>query len=119
MNCIIALTGIYPSRDGSNSSDPWIGEIKWVPYNFAPGGWAFCDGQLLPISGNGALFSLLGTTYGGDGRTTFALPDARGRSMVHDGNGPGLTNRILGTKYGTETETLSTTQIPSHSHPIP
>ena len=101
MNCIIALTGIYPSRDGSNSSDPWIGEIKWVPYNFAPGGWAFCDGQLLPISGNGALFSLLGTTYGGDG------------------NGPGLTNRILGTKYGTETETLSTTQIPSHSHPIP
>ena len=84
--------------------------------NFAPRGWAFCDGQLLPISQYSALFSLLGTTYGGDGRTTFALPDLRGRAPIHPGNGPGLSDRRLGQKLGTEYNILNVTQIPSHSH---
>ncbi|AUS07266.1 phage tail protein [Tamlana carrageenivorans] len=86
--------------------------------NFAPRGWAFCDGQLLAISQNQALFSLLGTTYGGDGRTTFALPDLRGRVPMHAGNGPGLTPRTQGAKSGSETNTLSVSQMPSHSHPV-
>jgi microcystin-dependent protein len=85
--------------------------------NFAPRGWAFCDGQLLSISSNTALFSLLGTIYGGDGRTTFALPDLRGRVPMHPGNGPGLTPRQLGQKGGTETNTLTVAQMPSHNHP--
>ena len=97
-------------------ADPFIGEIAWVPYNFAPRGWAFCDGQLLPISQNTALFSLLGTTYGGDGRTTFALPNVQSRVMVHAGTGPGLTPRSLGETGGTETETLTTSQMPNHTH---
>ena len=84
--------------------------------NFAPRGWAFCDGQLLPINQYSALFSLLGTTYGGDGRTTFALPDLRGRAPIHAGNGPGLSDRRLGSKTGTEYNVLNVTQIPSHSH---
>ena len=84
--------------------------------NFAPRGWALCDGQLLPISQNQALFSILGTTYGGDGRTTFALPDMRGRVPLHPGTGPGLATYGLGQKGGTENETLSVAQIPSHSH---
>ena len=100
-------------------SEPFLAEIRPFAFNFSPRGWASCDGQILPINQNQSLYSLLGTTYGGDGRTTFALPDARGRSIVHEGNGPGLTSRILGSRYGTETETLNTTQIPSHSHPIP
>ena len=83
---------------------------------FAPRGWAYCDGQLLPISGNEALFSLLGTTYGGDGRTTFALPDLRGCVPVHPGTGPGRTTRKLGQKGGTEQNTLNVTQLPAHSH---
>ena len=93
----IALTGVFPSR---NSSQPYIGEIMPVGFGFAPRGWAFCDGQLLPISQNTALFSLLGTTFGGDGRTTFGLPDLRGRGMVHPGNGPGLPSRTWGQKSG-------------------
>lgn len=84
--------------------------------NFAPRGWAFCDGQLMAISQNDALFSLLGTIYGGDGRTTFGLPDLRGRVPVHQGTGPGLSNRRLGAKGGSENETLTTNQIPSHTH---
>lgn len=84
--------------------------------NFAPRGYALCDGQLLPISSNAALFSILGTTYGGDGRTTFALPDLRGRAPIHAGNGPGLSQRRLGSKGGSETNTLNLSQIPSHSH---
>ena len=96
--------------------DPFIAEIVMFGGNFAPRGWAFCDGQLLPIAQNTALFSLIGTTYGGDGRTTFALPDLRGRVPVHPGNGPGLTSRTLGQKGGTETETLTANQIPPHSH---
>lgn len=93
-----------------------IGEIRMFGGNFAPRTWALCDGQLLAISSNTALFSILGTTFGGDGRTTFALPDMRGRTPIHPGNGPGLSDRRLGAKGGTETNTLNVTQIPSHSH---
>jgi microcystin-dependent protein len=85
--------------------------------NFAPRGWAFCNGQLLSIAQNTALFSLLGTTYGGNGQTTFALPDLRSRAPVHFGQGPGLTNRDLGEQGGEETHTLITTEMPAHSHP--
>jgi microcystin-dependent protein len=119
LNCIIALTGIYPSRNVAlQSADPFIGEVTWFAGNFAPRGWAFCDGQLLPIANYQALFSILGTTYGGDGRTTFALPDARGRSILHKGSGPGLTPRLLGQKLGSENELLTVAKMPSHSHSI-
>lgn len=97
---IIALQGVFPSRNGI---DPFIGEISMFGGNFPPRGYAFCDGQLLAISQYSALFSLLGTSYGGDGRTTFALPDLRGRVPMHWGIGPGLTPRTLGAKGGTET----------------
>ncbi len=86
--------------------------------NFAPRGWAFCDGQLLAVSQNDALFSLLGTIYGGDGRTTFGLPDLRGRIPLHQGTGPGLSQRRLGAKGGDEKVTLTTNQLASHSHDI-
>lgn len=85
-------------------------------FNFAARGWAFCDGQLLPISQNTALFSLLGTTYGGDGRTTFGLPDLRGRVAIHPGHGPGLSNYNWGQRGGVETVTLNVTEMPSHNH---
>lgn len=97
-------------------SEPFVGEIRMFAGNFAPRGWAFCDGQLLAVSQNDALFSLLGTIYGGDGRTTFGLPDLRGRTPIHAGQGPGLSNRRLGLKAGSETETLTVNQLPSHSH---
>uniref|UniRef100_UPI003D334D21 phage tail protein n=1 Tax=Granulosicoccus sp. 3-233 TaxID=3417969 RepID=UPI003D334D21 len=100
LNYIIALTGTFPSRN--SIFDPTLGEIMLFAGTFAPRGWALCDGQLLSIAQNQALFSLLGTTYGGDGRTTFALPDLRGRSAVHAGTGPGLTPRFLGQKFGAE-----------------
>jgi len=96
--------------------EPFIGQIIMFGGNFAPRGWAFCDGQLLPISQNSALFSILGTMYGGDGRTTFGLPDLRGRVAIHPGNGPGLSDYRQGQKGGTETNTLNTTQLPSHNH---
>lgn len=96
--------------------DPFIGEITMFAGNFAPRGWAFCSGQLLPIAQNTALFSILGTTYGGDGRTTFALPDLRGRSAVHAGRGPGLSDYRLGQRGGVEDVTLLTTQMPNHTH---
>lgn len=99
-------------------SDPTLGEIAMFAGNFAPKGWAFCDGQLLPISQNTALFSILGTTYGGNGQTTFALPDLRGRVPVHVGTGPGLSSYILGQKGGAERITLSVTNIPSHTHVV-
>ena len=99
-------------------SDPFIGEIRMFAGNFAPRGWAFCDGQLLAVSQNDALFSLLGTIYGGDGRTTFGLPDLRGRIPVHAGTGPGLSLRRLGEKSGTETVTVTTAQLPAHTHPL-
>ena len=97
-------------------SEPFTAEIRIFAGNFAPRGWAFCDGQLLPIAENTALFSLIGTTYGGDGRTTTALPNLQGRAPMHPGRGPGLTSRRLGERVGVETVTLSEAQIPSHSH---
>jgi microcystin-dependent protein len=97
-------------------SEPYIGQIIMFGGNFAPRSWAFCDGQLLPISQNTALFSILGTTYGGDGRTSFGLPDLRGRVAIHAGNGPGLSPRRLGDKGGQETVTLTEAQLPSHTH---
>ncbi len=96
--------------------EPFLGMITPFGFNFAPRGWAKCEGQLLPISANSALFSLLGTTYGGDGRTTFGLPDLRGRAAIGFGNGPGLSNYAIGQKGGAEHVTLNTTQIPSHNH---
>ena len=103
---------------GRRAVDPYLGEIMQVGFNFAPRGWAFCDGQLLPIASNSALFSLLGTTYGGDGRTTFGLPDLRGRTAVHPGNAPGLTNRIWGERGGQETHVLTVAELPSHNHTV-
>ncbi|MEP4037043.1 tail fiber protein [Pseudophaeobacter sp.] len=97
-------------------SEPFIAEIRIFAGNFAPRSWAFCDGQLLPVSQNTALFSLIGTTYGGDGRTTTALPNLQGRAPMHPGRGPGLTARRLGQRVGAETVTLTEAQIPSHSH---
>lgn len=97
-------------------SEPFVGEIRMFAGNFAPRGWAFCDGQLLAVSQNDALFSLLGTIYGGDGRTTFGLPDLRGRIPIHAGHGPGLSERRLGAKGGAEKVTLTTNQLPSHTH---
>src|SRR5262245_44407760 len=98
--------------------DPFIGQLMLVPYNFAPRGWALCNGQILPIAQNTALFSLLGTTYGGNGQTTFALPDLRGRVPISSGQGPGLSNYDLGEVGGVETVTLTTTQMPAHGHPV-
>lgn len=96
--------------------DGTIGEIRLFAGNFAPRNWAFCAGQLMSISQNTALFSILGTTYGGNGQTTFALPDLRGRVPVGTGQGPGLSNKDLGQLAGVETVTLSTTQMPAHNH---
>ncbi len=97
-------------------SDPYIGQVYLVGYNFAQRNFALCDGQLLPISQNTALFSLIGTFYGGDGRTTMGLPDLRGRVPIHQGSGPGLTPRQIGQKSGQENVTLTTNEIPSHNH---
>lgn len=99
-------------------SSPYIGEIRMFGGNFAPAGWAFCDGSIIAISENDALFTLIGTTYGGDGQETFALPDLRGRLPIHTGSGPGLSNRILAETGGTESVSLSTTQIPAHAHAL-
>ncbi len=98
--------------------EPFIGMIILFPYNFAPRGWAFCQGQLLPIAQYTALFSLLGTTYGGDGRVTFGLPDLRGRVPISQGTGPGLSPNSLGQVGGQENVTLLQTQIPAHSHTL-
>jgi microcystin-dependent protein len=98
-------------------ASPYIGEIRMFGGNFAPNGWAFCDGQLIPIAENDALFTLIGTTYGGDGEETFALPDLRGRFPIHQGQGPGLSNNyILGENGGVEQVTLTLNQIPVHTH---
>ena len=94
-------------------ADPFVAEIRIFPFNFAPRGWAWCDGQLLPLSQNTALFSLLGTTYGGDGKSNFALPDLRGRVPIHQGDG-----FMLAEAGGVEDVTLTTQQIPMHSHPL-
>src|SRR5690349_13883210 len=97
-------------------SEPFIGEIIMFAGNFAPRGWAFCQGQILSIAQNTALFSILGTTYGGNGQTTFALPDFRGRVPVGQGQGPGLSSYVLGEVSGTESTTLLTTNMPVHNH---
>jgi len=99
-------------------ADPFVAEIRIFPFNFAPKGWAWCDGQLLPLSQNTALFSLLGTTYGGNGKSNFALPDLQGRAPMHPGQGPGLSLHDLGETGGSETVTLLESEIPSHSHAL-
>jgi microcystin-dependent protein len=99
-------------------SEPFIGEIRLFPYDFAPRGWAFCHGQLLSIVQNTALFSLLGTTYGGDGRITFALPDLRGRVAVSSGEGPGLSTYALGGVGGVESVSLTSAEMPTHTHQL-
>lgn len=99
-------------------ADPFVAEIRIFPFNFAPRGWAWCDGQLMPLFQNTALFSLVGTTYGGDGDTTFALPDLQGRAPMHPGQGPGLSLHDLGETGGSETVSLLESEIPSHSHTL-
>lgn len=104
----------------ATASEPFLGQIEYYAFNFAPRGWTQCDGQILPINSFQALFSLLGTTFGGDGRTSFGLPDMRGRIPVHDGgsHGSGLTRRQLGSKGGAETVLLSAAHLPSHTHTL-
>ncbi|HVT12559.1 MAG TPA: tail fiber protein [Fimbriimonadaceae bacterium] len=98
--------------------DPFLGEIRPVGFNFAPHGWALCEGQLMPIAQNTALFSLLGTTYGGDGRTTFGLPDLRSRVAVGAGQGPGLSNYAIGQVGGVEQVSLTSNELPAHNHHV-
>jgi microcystin-dependent protein len=98
--------------------DPFVAEIRIFPFNFPPKGWAFCDGQLLSLSQNTALFSLLGTTYGGDGKSNFALPGMQGSAPMHPGQGPGLSLHDLGETGGSDTVTLLESEIPSHNHPL-
>jgi microcystin-dependent protein len=99
-------------------ADQFVAEIRIFPFNFAPKGWATCDGQLMPISQNTALFSLVGTYYGGDGRTTFGLPNLQGSAALNQGQGPGLTDRFIGEKSGTQTITLLIAEMPSHTHVV-
>lgn len=113
---LLMLFSLFANTTPVLADTPFIGEVRWFAGNFEPRGWAFCDGRLLSISSNQALFALLGTTYGGDGRTTFALPDMRGRGMMHFGSGPGLTSRQLGQKSGAENVSLNTNQLPAHNH---
>lgn len=114
VNYIIALQGAFPERSGGTQANgPMMGEIRMFGGNFPPAGWAFCEGQLLAISSNSALFSILGTTYGGDGRTTFGLPDMRGRAAVHQDN-----NHRLGYFGGTDRNTLTSSHLPSQSEYI-
>jgi microcystin-dependent protein len=115
VNFIIALQGIFPSRSGDS---PFVGEIEIVGFNFAPTGWALCNGQLLAISQNTALFSLLGTMYGGNGTTTFQLPNLQSRTPVHFGQGSGLSAVSIGEMGGTESVTITTSQMPMHTHVV-
>lgn len=110
---IISLYGVFPSTNSGGDAEPYMGEMRWVAFGFAPKGWATCDGQLLPINVNQALFSILGTTYGGDGRVNFALPDLRGRAPIHVGSG-----HTLGERGGEQTHTLSNAEMPQHSHAL-
>ena len=131
LNYVVALQGVFPSRNltaedpdsndpdsGNLSANPLLGSVSLFAGNFAPRGWAFADGQLLQIASNTALFSLYGTTYGGDGRTTFGLPDLRGRAAMHFGHGPGLSDRRLGNRYGQEDTSLSVPNLPNHNHSV-
>ena len=113
----ISLMGT-PGSASAQASDPFIGQIMCAGFNFAPRGWAELNGQLLPISQNTALFALLGTQYGGNGQTTFALPDMRGRVLLHAGQGPGLTEREQGESAGSEEVTLNNAQLPAHNHTV-
>jgi microcystin-dependent protein len=113
VNFQIAMQGIFPSRD---AMDPYLGEIMMTGFNFATRGYMRCDGQLVSLRENTALFALLGTQYGGNGTTTFALPDMRGRMPMHQGDGPGLTPRVMGEMSGSENKTLTTSQMPVHTH---
>lgn len=99
-------------------ADPFVAEIRIFPFNFAPKGWAWCDGQVLPLAQNTALFSLLGTTYGGNGTSTFALPNLQGRAPMHPGQGPGLSLHDLGETGGSETVTLLESEVPAHAHAL-
>ena len=119
LSCLVATTGVFPSVTGAQAEAPILGQIRWFAGTFAPRGWEFCDGQLLSIAANSALFAIIGTLYGGDGVTTFALPDLRGRTLVHEGTGPGLTTRSLGSAFGSEVEVLTENQMASHAHLIP
>jgi microcystin-dependent protein len=110
------ILGVFTSAPNADAQEPYLGEIRMFAGIFPPRGWAFCDGQMLAVSQHDALFSLLGTIYGGDGRTTFALPDLRGRVPIHMGQGPGLSDRRIGSKGGSEQVTLTIPQIPSHTH---
>jgi microcystin-dependent protein len=110
------LVGTALAPPSALAQEHFLGEIRWVGFNFAPNGWATCDGQILSIAQNTALFSLLGTTYGGNGQTTLALPDMRGRAPVHPGQGPGLSVRDMGEAGGTETVTLTMNEMPLHVH---
>ncbi|MBD8083700.1 phage tail protein [Chryseobacterium caseinilyticum] len=112
------LMGILSSSLVKAQYQPYIGQIMFAPYTNTPTGWAECNGQLLSIAQNTALFSLLGTTFGGNGQTTFALPDMRGRSLIHPGTGPGLTPVVLGQVGGVESVTLTTAQMPLHTHTV-
>lgn len=114
---LAVATTLSLAPQNAQAQESFIGEIRYFAGNFAPRNWAFCDGQLLSIAQNQALFSIIGTIYGGDGRTTFALPDARGRAMLHAGQGPGLSLRQLGVNGGTQTNTLTVDQLPAHTHP--
>ena len=115
MNYCIALQGVWPAQSGY---DPYLGEVELFGFNYAPNGWAMCNGQLLAISSNTALFSLLGTMYGGNGVSTFAIPDLRGRVVINQGNGPGLTPRMIGEQSGSESIYLTLPQLPVHTHTI-
>ena len=116
----VVLAGVVGLSKPAAAAEPFIGQIQYFPYNFAPRGWAWCNGQLLPIANNTALFALIGAIYGGDGRTTVGLPDMRGRMPIHDGNstGPGLTRRRVGQRGGVEAVSLTTNQLPSHTHTL-
>lgn len=114
----LLLITAFSFSNSVNAQEAMMGEIKMFAGNFAPRGWAMCNGQLLQISQNSALFSILGTTYGGDGRTTFALPDLRGRVAVHAGSGTGLIRKQLGQSAGEETVNITIKNLPSHSHTV-
>lgn len=116
---LIASTAFVAAPQSAQAQEAYLGQIQTFGYNFCPRGWLSTEGQLLPISQNQALFSLLGTMYGGDGRTTFALPDLRGRTIIGYGNGPGLSSfTIIGQKGGAETHTMTVTEMPSHNHMV-
>ena len=114
----VAVASLAPLQAAQAQSEPFLGQIMCAGFNFAPRGWARLDGQLMSIAQNTALFSLLGTTYGGNGTTNFALPDMRGRALLHDGQGPGLSQHFEGAAEGSETVTLSNAQMPAHTHSV-